>query len=206
MRLKTIAAAIALALPAFAFAQAATAWKEDFCDMWSGGDGGCSKTVSNVTVQINVSPSDAGKPGAFFIGARATSGTPGSTANINYDTIALWLYTPTGWKQFNGGTYEPIEFFTTGMPAGRNYLVADHQDLCALVTDKNMELWAGYGVLQPDKAAAVDTYLTLKTRNIPPDHLRAVYVYNDMKEAKKYWNVLNMSACYGPSDSGGGGS
>ena len=75
MKLKHTLTALAVALPSLAFAQA-SATKEDYC--YGGyGDGGCSQTVSTVTVQINVPPGDAGKPGAFFIGARATTGTPG---------------------------------------------------------------------------------------------------------------------------------
>ena len=193
MRLKHTLTALAVALPSLAFAQA-SATKEDYC--YGGyGDGGCSQTVSTVTVQINVPPGDAGKPGAFFIGARATTGMPGNVSSINYDTQGLWLFTPAGWVAFNGGTYTPVEHFP-GLPSGRQYVVVNQQDLCQFVVDKNMEPWAGYGVLQPDKEQAIQTYHSIKNPRIPAEYLRAVYVYNDMKDARKYWNVLNMPACY----------
>lgn len=189
MKLKHTLTAM-VALPALAFAQA-SATKVDYCQGYNWGYI-CPQTVSTVTVQINVSPDDAGKPGAFFIGARATTGTPGNITSINYDTQGLWLFTPSGWVAFNGGTYTPVEYFSS-LPSGRQYVVVDHQDLCQFVVDKNMELWAGYGVLQPDKEQAINTYYSIKAPRIPPEHLRAVYIYNDMKDAKKYWNVLNMT-------------
>ena len=203
MKLKHTLTALAVALPSLAFAQA-SATKQDSCN--NNGDGGCSQSVSTVTVQINVPPGDAGKPGAFFIGARATTGAPGDITNLNYNTQGLWLFTPGGWVAFNGGTYTPVEYFAR-LPNGRQYVVVEQQDLCQLVRDKNMELWAGYGVLQPDQEQAIDTYFAVKAPRIPPEHLRAVYVYNDMKDAKKYWNVLNMPACYyGDAGNGGGGN
>lgn len=201
MKLKHALAVLVVALPFQVFAQA-TATKDDYC-IGGDGNGACPQTVSTVTVQINVPPGDAGKPGAFFIGARATTGIPGNINNINFDTKGLWLFTPTGWKAFNGGLYEPIEYFS-GLPAGRQYVVVNQQDLCQFIVDKNMELWAGYGVLQPDKEQAINVYFSVKAPRIPPEHLRAVYVYNDMKDARKYWNVLNMSACYYGGYQGGG--
>lgn len=201
MRLSTLVAALAVTLPFQAFAQA-SATKEDFC-IGGYGDSGCS-IVSTVTVQINVPPGDAGKPGAFFIGARATSGTPGNITRINYDTQGLWLFTPGGWIAFNGGTYTPVEYFDA-LPSGKAYVVVNQQDLCQFVQNTNMELWAGYGALQPDKQQAIQTFYSVKTPRIPPEHLRSVFVYNDMKDAKKYWNVMNMTPCYYNGDGGGGG-
>ena len=186
--------ALAIALPLLVFAQA-SATREDACN--TGAEGGCSLSVSTVTVKINVPLGDAGKPGAFFIGARATTGIPGDITNINNNTQGLWLFTPGGWVAFNGSAYTPIESFAR-MPSSQQYVVVEQQNLCQLVRDNNMELWAGYGVLQPETEQAIDTYLTVKAPRIPPEHLRAVYVYNDMKDAKKYWNVLNMPACYRP--------
>jgi|GEM_PF-3242615 len=200
MNLKHSLTALAIALPSLAFAQA-SATKQDYC--LGSGDDSCSQRVSTVTVQINVPSGDAGKPGAFFIGARATTGTPGNITNINYDTQGLWLFTPGGWVAFNGGTYTPVEYFS-GLPSGRQYVVVNQQDLCQFAADRNMELWAGYGVLQPDKEQAINTYYSIKAPRIPPEHLRAVYVYNDMKDAKKYWNVLNMPACNTGGNGGGG--
>lgn len=199
-RLAALAAA-ALALPAAVHAQSVT--RTDECAQY-GGEGDCAQWVSTLTVNLNIPGADAGKPGAIFIGARATNGAPGNTSNINHDTLGLWLFNGSGWVQFNGGAYTAAEAFSY-LPQGRAYVVVDRQNLCQFAQGSSMELWVGYGVLQPDKKNAIDTYYTVKNPRFSPDHLRSVFVYNDMKDAGKYWNVMSIPAgCDGVYNGGAG--
>ena len=208
MKLKKWLGALALAAPAVVLAGSATATRQDVC-MGGGGDSdGCSYYDTTITVTVNIDPADVGKPGAFFIGARETNGQPGYTNNINKDTVAMWLLTPTeGWVGFNGGRYEPFEI-SNAMPSRRVIVPINRQNLCQFIGyDRNIELWAGYGVLSPDKERAVNEFHRINNPRIPPDHIRGVYVYEDMKSGQKYWNVLNAIGCNPyrqPSDGGVG--
>lgn len=197
-------AALVAALPLAAVGQA-TATRSDSCTQES--DSGCGTPFLTLTVNFTVPGPHAGRPGAFFIGARSTSGPAGDTRNINNDTSGLWIFTPRGWEAFAGGRYEPIEGFSA-LPARRSYVVLNQVDLCQLMGPVNVELWAGYGVLQPDKAEAVAMFHSVANPRVPPDHIRSVYVYNDMKDNQRYWNVLSTNACQGgasgPSDNSNG--
>ena len=206
MKLKNLFGILALAAPAVVLAGSASAVRQDFC-VEGGGDSGCSRYETTITLTVNIDPADVGRPGAFFIGARETSGQPGDMQNIkrnNKDTVAMWLLTPTeGWIGFNGSRYEPFEI-SNAMPATRVIVPINRRDLCQFIGyNRNMELWAGYGVLSEDKEHAVNEFHRINNPRIPPDHIRGVYVYDDMKSGQKYWNVLNVIGCY-PSDEAGG--
>lgn len=200
MKLRLAALAAAIALPCVAQAQA-TINRVDECNGYS--EGSCVQWVTTLTLNVNVS--DAGKPGAIFIGARATNGSPGNIGNINNDTQGMWLFNGSTWVAFNGGSYTPAEAFNF-MPNTRSYVIVDRVNLCQFAQNSSMELWVGWGVLQPDKASAIDTYYTVKNPRFSPDHLRSVFVYNDMKDTGRYWNVMNIPAgCAGVYNPYGGG-
>ncbi len=144
-----------------------------------------------VDVHIAPDPSDAGKPGAYFIGA-------------DVDGQSYAIYTPSGWRFFDGGLYEAIEI-TGSMPSGaRSFNVLDgSQTICQVASqlgiNSSVTIWGGYGVLQPDKEAMVHNFHAQKNPRIPPDHIRSVYTMNDMSLGKKYANI-HTESCYTGGD------
>ncbi len=140
-----------------------------------------------VDVHIAPDPSDAGKPGAYFIGA-------------DVDGESYAIYTATGWKVFDGGLYEAVAI-TDSMPGGtQSFNVLDgSQTICQVASQlgvtSNVTIWGGYGVLQPDKEAMVQNFHAHKNPRIPPDHIRSVYTINDMSLGKKYTSV-HTESCY----------
>jgi hypothetical protein len=132
-----------------------------------------------VTVKVTIDPftADEGLPGAFFIGARAGN-----------QTIAV--YSQNAWQPFHGGTIPPAAYFAS-IPSSLTTVVLDNQNLCAMSGDQPIEVWAGYGVLTPDKEEAIRNYHVIKNPSIPPDHLRNVYVQTNMRSNNKYWKVLD---------------
>lgn len=142
-----------------------------------------------VTVKVTIDPfaADGGRPGAFFIGARKGSQT-------------FAVYSPDGWQAFHGGTPQPAAY-AASIPPSITITVLDSQNICAISGNQPVEVWAGYGVLMPDKEDAVRFYHSVKNPSTSPDHLRNVYVQNDMRANNKYWKVLDVPCLPPPSNS-----
>lgn len=143
-----------------------------------------------VTVSINASPADAGRPGSYFIGARRNG-----QDIVVYTANGQWL----GWQ---GGLYEPAGTEQSMTSATRKFVVVDKQFVCTLAGYGQVELWAGYGILDTQSEYLVANYHNIKNPRLPADHIRKVYTQNDMTKNGKFWNVLNVSC----GDQGGGGS
>lgn len=168
---KMIAGLVALAAATSASA-GAFATKQDQFD----GDG--VLISQTVTVYLSPSPNDAGRPGAYFIGVR-TRGRE------------IAQFTQGNWEPWRGGLYATADIFEALPPGDRSYVVLDRQLICNLTGNGKVELWAGYGTLTPENEATVEKYHALANPRIPPDHIRHMYVQQDMTKYTKYWNVLN---------------
>lgn len=150
-------------------------WQYD--SLWGSNEG--LQCLAKVTITITPSGSDTGMPGAFFIGTR----------NLSDQTIAV--YSPEGWQRFHGGLYPAAANFAA-LPPSVSTVVLDKQNICALAGDQPVEVWAGYGVLTRDREMAIQNYHVVKNPRIPAEHLRYVYIENDMRKNNKYWKVLDV--------------
>lgn len=132
------------------------------------------------TAKVTIAPSvaDKGMPGAFFIGAQAGN-----------QTIAV--YSQNGWEPFRGGSISPAAYFDA-IPSSVTSTVLDNQNICAMSGDKPIEVWAGYGVLTPDKERVIQNYHKIRNPSFSPDYLRSVYVQDDMRKNEKFWKVLEV--------------
>lgn len=142
-----------------------------------------------VTVYIQANGADAGRPGSYFIGARRNG-----QDIVMYTASGQWL----GWQ---GGLYEPAGVDAAITTNTRSFVVLDKQFVCSLAGAGQVELWAGYGVLDKQSEFLVANYHAEANPRIPADHIRKVYTQNDMTKNGKFWNVLNVSC----GDMGGGG-
>ena len=134
-----------------------------------------------VTVSIQASSVDAGRPGSYFIGARRNG-----QATAFYAASGQWL----AWL---GGLYEPASTDAVITTSTRSFVVVDKQFLCSLTGPGQIELWAGYGVLDRQSELLVANYHPEANPHIPAAHLRKFYTQTDMTKNGKFWNVLNVS-------------
>ena len=112
------------------------------------------------------------------------------------------MYTASGqWLGWQGGLYEPAGVDAAITTNTRSFVVLDKQFVCSLAGAGQVELWAGYGVLDKQSEFLVANYHAEANPRIPADHIRKVYTQNDMTKNGKFWNVLNVSC----GDMGGGG-
>lgn len=145
--------------------------------------GGTSDTctlLSTVTVDIQVAGGDVGKYGSFFIGARDTN-----------DPNSYLLFTPDGWVAYNGGLY-PAAATYQAMPSGRSFVVINRASICQMTMGRSMELFGGYGVIEPAQEAALGTYFAQHAPRLKPENIRGAYIDNDVKRNKKYWSVQSL--------------
>lgn len=157
-------------------------WQYD--STW-GSDTG-QQCLVTVKITIDTFTADGGRPGAFFVGARAGNQT-------------FAAYSPDGWQPFHGGTPQPAAY-AASIPSSLTIVVLDNQNICAISGNQPVEVWAGYGILTPEKEDTVQYYHSVKNPSIPPDHLRNVYVQNDMRKNNKYWKVLDVPCLPPPSN------
>lgn len=136
--------------------------------------------LSTVTVDIQLAGGDVGKYGSFFIGARDTK-----------DPNFYLLFTPEGWVGYGGGLY-PAAATYRAMPSGRSFVVIDRASICQMTTGRSMELFGGYGVIEPAQEAALGTFFAQKAPLLKPENVRAAYINKDVKGNQKYWSVLAL--------------
>lgn len=159
-----------------AFADA-TALKKDHTDA----DG--NLLFHTVTVFITVAEQDAGRPGAFYIG-------------VQRNKQDLSFFTPSGWRAWEGGRYDPVAIFAQTPSNTQSYVVVDQRKICDLAGSGEIDLWAGYGVLNEQAQNRIETFHTIRNPRISPEHLRETYVQQDMTQNMKYWNVMKYNCEY----------
>jgi hypothetical protein len=143
-------------------------------------DGGCQRYELRVTI---TSETDVGKVGAFGIGVHL------SNDGYGYWTVAR------GFQEFQGGLVIPTEGVFTSLPASRTYVVYSGplSGICALARYKNFELYAGHGIVPPDKEAQVQ-WLLSKNLKVSADHIRGAFIQSDVIRSTRQLSESNWKA------------
>lgn len=129
------------------------------------GNQGCQTYELRVSI---TSGADTGMPGAFGVGVQLDNG------KLAYWTIAK------GWSAFTSGLVMPVDGYYSSLPAMREYLVfkGSLANLCTLAGGGHFNVYAGHGILTPDKEQDVNT-LVSRNEKLSADHIRQVYIQQD---------------------------
>lgn len=137
---------------------------------------------------------DAGRPGAFAIGARLTNGQ-----------MAYWTSTG-GFEEFKSGLASPADGYYQSLPASRDYVVyrGSKKNICALSGGEGFDLFAGYGALSAEKEQQVNSLLQGTVAGpgvVEADHIRKVYIQMDATKGDGKGGVVYSKTCaVHPSD------
>jgi hypothetical protein len=130
----------------------------------------CVEQALQVTVTAD---DDAGRPGAFGVGAQLSDGS-------------LFVWTESGgWAAPAGGIEAPADGYYDALPVRRTYTIwrgpfgSAPVSMCALSNGRDITLWAGHGSLTADAEYLVKTLHELRSPGLDPDHIRAVYIQMD---------------------------
>lgn len=186
-------------VPSGLFARRSTPWYSSTrcSEDWS------SEISDRLRVTITPVPEDAVLPGNFYIALRTEGRVTGTFtllapeqwqgAGIDQRPNTFNTGTDVGtWVEYRGGMLEPV-LLMDQIGGAQTFTVLDKMRLCALTGVGTFELWAGYGVLQPDFQSAIAYYQSAGNPNISPAHLRNVYIQRDMSTANKYWKVWEQT-------------
>jgi hypothetical protein len=131
----------------------------------------CVEQALQVTVTAD---DDAGRPGAFGVGAQLSGG---KLLNGN-----LFVWTESGgWAAPAGGIEAPADGYYDALPARRTYIVwrGAPGSMCNLSGGQDITVWAGHGILTEQAEHLVETLHAIHNPRIDPDHIRAVYIQMD---------------------------
>lgn len=125
------------------------------------------------------SDEDVGKTGAYGIGVWLANGG-----------LAYWT-AANGFSWYRGGLVQPVEGIQSSLPVGREYLIysGPASGLCALSGGQAFDIYAGRGIIPNDKLAQLNWLLTQKIQ-LPVDHIRGAYIYQDVRNSP--WKVSKV--------------
>jgi len=66
---------------------------------------------------------------------------------------------------------------------------ATRQEICAKAGPTVVDFYAGIGALMPDKEDLVTNFHSVKNPRISSDHIRDMYLQNDMSQRGKVWKI-----------------
>ena len=147
--------------------------------------------LMNQRIVVSVTPDSqhVGHIGGFYVGLRTDGNVRG-------------VFTPDGWKGFNGGIFEPAAVFDS-MPGGtQTFVVFDKGFLCSSVGSGTSELWAGYGSLDTTTESQLKTLMTSVSKGLTYEHLVRTYVQSEMTKSQRAWKVLEVTCQTGGSNDG----
>lgn len=140
-----------------------------------------------ITVSIRPSAADAGRPGSYYIGMRSNGDIKG-------------IFSDGKWVAMQGGMFPPAGS-TASMSSGPvSFQVLNNVHICQLAGAGDLELWAGYGVLDVESERKVEFFHKSANPNHTPEYMRQVYIQNDLQRGEKGWNVLKFN-CQDSSNS-----
>ncbi len=166
------------------------------------------------SIEIAADGTDVGLPGGFFIGV------------VRDNSEILSLGATSGWTRHSGGMAEAVEWLERlpGGGAARYYhpltgavinkpqsgwsvgyqhpnssLGATRTEICMKAGNSDIDIYAGIGALTPDKEELVRTFHAEHNPRLTANHLRNVYLQQDMSQNKKIWQIGTFQC----RDSGG---
>lgn len=138
----------------------------------------CDKYELRVQVDAD---NDVGLPGEIIIGAASFDGN-----HTPYWTV------DNGWKGFDGGVLIPADGYHPSLPQSSEYVVytGTMEGLCALSQGQTFSLYAGHGILPPDKEKEVQFYESRESTKDMADQLRKAAIDQDIRINGKYSQIF----------------
>lgn len=183
-----ILAGLALLVVAdFAVAGQSATWT---CVEWNnnGDDPVCVKYELKVRITTD---QDAGRPGAFGVGAQLSDGQ-----------LVQWTVA-RGFEAYTAALAEPSDGYYAALPAVKEFVVyrGTVKELCASSGGLGFTLYAAHGVLTLEKEAQVNQLLAGHTNNpnaVSADHFKRVFIQNDvMQNTEKSGEVFSRKCSTG---------
>lgn len=176
-----------LVMSSFAVAGQSATWT---CIEWrdNGDDSVCVKYELKVRITTD---QDAGRPGAFGIGAQLDDGQM-----INWTAAR-------GFEAYTSSLAEPADGYYAALPTVKEFVVyrGTVGELCALSGGRAFTLFAAHGALMPEKEAMVNQTLAAHAGNpnvVSADHFRRVFIQNDVRQnTDKYGEVFSRTCSTG---------
>lgn len=114
---------------------------------------------------------DAGHPGAYGVGVQLTDGR-----------MAYWTVN-NGFAGYSGGEIQPAEGYYDALPYSRDFVVyrGSAYGLCSLSMGQDFKLYAGHGILTPEKADMVNKLMSRNQSMITGEHFRSAAIQQDAR-------------------------
>jgi len=160
------------------------------CVEWNnnGDDPVCVKYELKVRITTD---QDAGRPGAFGVGAQLGDGQ-----------LVQWTVA-RGFEAYTAAMAEPSDGYYAALPAVKEFVVyrGTARELCTLSGGLGFTLYAAHGILTPEKEAQVNQLLAGHTNNpnvVSTDHFKRVFIQNDVRQnTNKYGEVFSRKCSTG---------
>lgn len=154
------------------------------CIKWSVNSDPMVCDIYELRVQITAG-ADTGRPGAFGVGVQLSNGR-----------MAYWT-ADKGFGEFTIGMVEPADGYYDALPASREYVIfrGTAQDMCQLSGRRDFRVYAAHGVLSAEQEQQVNSLFAGKNTKVSADHVRKVFVQNDVARNPGKGGVVYSHSC-----------